>query len=138
MSEGAREQVGHRMRAAKEKHERYPELVDKGSAQLVVLACEVGGRWDSKALSFVDTLVSVHARRAPPVLQATAVRAWQRRWWCLLSVAVQDALAATLVEDGASALGGAAGFQEPFLEQVLSPELPAEEWEPSLLGAAPN
>ena len=47
MSEGGREQVGHRMRAVKERHERHPELVDKGSAQLVVLACEVGGRWDS-------------------------------------------------------------------------------------------
>ena len=38
--------------------------------------------------------------RAPPAVRAAATAAWARRWWSMLSVAVQQAVAST-------ALGGA-------------------------------
>ena len=88
----------------------------------MTLACEIGGRWDAGALAFMDKLVTVRARRAPSLLQAAAARGWQRRWWSLLSVAVQDALAATLIEDcTATPLDCAMGFCQPLLDQVLDP-----------------
>jgi hypothetical protein len=75
----------------------------------------------------MDQLVAVRARRAPPLLHAAAVRAWQRRWWCLLAVAVQDAVAATLVQDKPTELSAPAGFPEPWLTDVLDPMLTAGE-----------
>jgi len=112
--------------AARRKRSRYPELLGRGPAKLVVLGVEVGGRWCEESLSFMDALVMARAKRAPPVLRTAAVHAWRRRWWCLLSIAVQDAVAATLVQDKVTALNTALGFDEPFLADVLDPTLAGE------------
>ena len=37
---------------------------------------------------------------APRALQHKARRHWENRWWTMLSVAVQDAVAASLLNDG--------------------------------------
>ena len=57
----------------------------------------MGGRWHREALRFVHNLVTFRARRAPLRLRASAAEAWARRWWGLLSVAGQDAVAASLL-----------------------------------------
>ena len=71
----------------------------KKKINLVVLGSEVGGRWNEQARTFVRDLVRLKANRAPPALRAAAFAAWARRWWGMLSVAVQQAVAST-------ALGG--------------------------------
>ena len=76
---------------------RYPELLLPGPHELLVLACEIGGRWGSECHAFVRTLAALRAERAPPAVRATASAAWQRRWWGQLSCAVQRAVASTLV-----------------------------------------
>ena len=85
-------------RAEAAKRSTYPELVDSGELRLTTLACEVGGRWSQACVDLVRLLASARARDAPPRLQASARLAWESRWWSMLSVCLQDALAATMVE----------------------------------------
>eukprot|EP00973_Karenia_brevis_P071622 9952671-Karenia_brevis.AAC.1 len=62
-------------------------------------------------------LVKVRARRAPPRLRRSAAVSWMRRWWSLLSIAVQDSLAATIAEQHISVLSTPSGFAEPELAE---------------------
>ena len=70
-------------------------------------------------------------RAGPPrgVLRASTALAWDRRWWALLSVAAQDAVAATLVEGATAPWPSPAGFDEPHLADVLG-------WQPPPVGAS--
>ena len=86
--------------AERRKHAAYPELTRGGPQTLVVLGSEVGGRWNAQARGFVRDLVRLKAYRAPLPVRAAATAAWARRWWSMLAVAVQQAVAST-------ALGGA-------------------------------
>ena len=106
-------------RAERKKRRRYPELLNSPFGRLVVLACEVGGRWSDTSLRFVAGLAKHKARAAPALLRSSARAAWLSRWWGLLSVAAQSALASTLTGDGVLALGGPAGFDEVPLGDVL-------------------
>lgn len=97
---GAAEADGVALRLAeRRKRRRYPELAAGGPQQLLVLACEVGGRWNTESLTFVRRLVRLRARRAPPAVRTAAAAGWRRRWWGLLGVAVQRALGPTLLGD---------------------------------------
>ncbi|CAE7592472.1 unnamed protein product [Symbiodinium sp. CCMP2592] len=66
----------------------------------------------------VTQLVRLRAQRAPATMRSAARQGWLRRWWGLLSVALQSTLAATLL--GAPYIAGALpGAQHPPLEDVL-------------------
>ena len=56
---------------------------------------------------------------APQLLRASAQAAWGARWWGLLSVAVQDSLAACIARDGHLALGGFEADVDVPLADVL-------------------
>ena len=105
--------------AEQRKRRRYHELTTGHSGRLMVLSCEVGGRWGRDSLQLVRLLAKQKARAAPALLRRSAELAWTNRWWGLLSVAAQDALMATLTGEGFLALGGAAGEDEPDLAEVL-------------------
>ena len=79
--------------AENRKHATYPELRRGGAQHLCALAAEVGGRWNADAHELVRQIVRVRALRAPPALRASASSAWARRWWGMLSIAVQHAVA---------------------------------------------
>ena len=51
-----------------------------GPQRLVVLACQVGGRFGSEAFDLVRRLVRVRSLRAPAALRRSAAVAWQHRW----------------------------------------------------------
>ena len=108
------------------KRRRYPELAGNAMGKLVVLGCEVGGRWNETACRLVGSLAKQKARNAPALLRQSARAAWHHRWWGLLSVACQTALASTLCGQ-ALALGGPRGQDDPFLGDVLdgAPGLPS-------------
>ena len=106
-------------RARRRKARVYPELGRHGT-QLVVLGCKVGGRWDDQAVAFVRRLARLRSRQAPPLLRAAARAAYSRRWWGLLSVAVQDAVAATLLGAPLGPYGGCAAGVSPALPDVLT------------------
>jgi len=107
-------------RARRRKERTYPEVGHNGT-RLVVLGCEVGGRWNDEALDFVRRLVRHRAAQAPPLLRQCVASAYTRRWWTLLGVAVQDALAATILGLPAGPLaGGTAAAAPPFDADVLA------------------
>ena len=110
--------------AESRKRATYPELQRGGGHRLLVLAVEVGGRWNADSQALVRQLVRVRALRAPPALRAAASTAWTRRWWGMLSTAVQHAVGGTalgapwLVSKGAAACA-------PGLDHVLALAEPA-------------
>ena len=106
-------------RARRRKEARYPELGRHGT-RLVVLASEVGGRFSKEAQAFVRRLARLRCQQAPPMLRSVAQAAFARRWWALLSVAIQDALAATLLGLPAGPLDGVAGAPLPSMADVLT------------------
>ena len=116
---GAAAQDGAVLRTAyRRKHATYPELATGGAQTLCVLGCEVGGRWNADAVKLVQRLVALRAHRAPPAVRASAKAAWARRWWSVLSVAVQQAVAHTAL-GRARAMPGPAHTDAPALDEVL-------------------
>ena len=100
---------------------------------MVVLAGDVGGRWSESCGWFVRALAAFRARAAPQTLRRSAEHTWQARWWAILSVATQDALASNLVDNAPRYLHGRPPHV-PILrdllldaEPVLSPLEAAEE-----------
>lgn len=93
-------------RAQRSKHQIYPELVDSLVVKLLVFAAEVGGRLNRESRGLLKTLATFRAWSEPRVLQNQAARIWEQRWLILLGVAVQDALAATLVDEGSRFFNG--------------------------------
>ena len=104
--------------AYRRKQATYPELATGGAQELCVLGCEVGGRWNADAVKLVQRLVALRAHPAPPAVRAPAKAAWARRWWSLLSVAVQQAVGHTAL-GRARALPGPAHADAPALDEVL-------------------
>ena len=80
-------------------------------------ASEFGGRLNSAGCQLLKTAAAHRAEREPQALRSQAARNWESRWLCLLSVATQDAIAATLVCDGSRFLGGH-GSTEPLSVDV--------------------
>ena len=77
----------------------YPELsIANGRARLVVLGCEVGGRWSDECQSFLRQLSKARVRHEPPGIRASARRAWLRRWSSILACCASRSLALSLFE----------------------------------------
>ena len=91
---------GAALRLARRRKERaYPELSgERGRARLVVLACEVGGRWSSETQSFLGELTKAKTRHVPHNLRTSAKLAWMWRWCTILACASARALAQSLLE----------------------------------------
>ena len=87
--------------------------------KLTTLACEVGGRWSNNCANILANLAAARARAAPRHLQLAARLAFESRWWALLSCAQQDALAATLVDDGVLLLDGHDGAIPEAADVIL-------------------
>ena len=93
-------------RAIRHKYETYPELVDSPVLKLFVVASEIGGRMNRESRNLLKSMAAFRAQSEPRVLQYQAARMWEQRWLVLLGVAVQDAVAATLVDEGSRFLSG--------------------------------
>lgn len=104
--------------ARRRKCHRYPELANSERGVLVVLGCEVGGRWADEAWSLLQQLAFSKCHSAPALLRRSARLAWLRRWSCMVAVAAQSAFASKLVMPCALAASAPDGF-EPELAQVF-------------------
>ena len=81
------------------KEHTYPELAQAhGRARLVVVACEVGGRWSDEALSFLNSLANAKVRNEPEDFKQVVKASWLRRWKALLACAAARAFALSLLE----------------------------------------
>ena len=97
--------------ARRRKCRRYPEIARGDRARLVVLGCEVGGRWSEEAWELLSSAAAIKSRTAPRLLQKAASMAWQRRWASHIAVAAQAAVAAALASP--PALSTAAPMESP-------------------------
>ena len=79
--------------ARQRKQRAYPELLQRGAQRLLVLATELGGRWSGECRELMRILVDHRASRVAPAVRPAARNGWLRRWWGILSVAVQHATA---------------------------------------------
>ena len=103
----------------------YPELVSSTQCKFLVLAGEVGGRWSATTCRLLRDLAAAKSQNAAPRLRKSAAFAWETRWWSMISVATQNALAATLVDDAPHMLHAWEGTAPP-LGILLHGEAPAE------------
>ena len=87
----------------------YPELVGNELLRLVTAASETGGRLNADGLELLDAAAELRVRNEPEVLRRSARRAWRNLWLTMLSLSVQDAVTATLVNDGVELLDAASG-----------------------------
>ena len=82
-------------RAESTKARTYPELVNSSLLRLWTVAHGIGGRLNGQGAQLLTEAAHTWAMSEPSVLRRTAARNWRTRWTTLLSVAVQDSLAAT-------------------------------------------
>ena len=81
-------------RALEDKETTYPELARQSQyGELTVLACETGGRWHHRALTMVSKLIEAKTQTIAPLLRQVAAQAYHRRWWGILSTALQRTFA---------------------------------------------
>jgi hypothetical protein len=80
------------------KRRRYPELTAARRCRLVVVAVEVGGRGGPDARQLIRALARERSTEAPPWVRAAACAGWTARWDAVVAVAVQRALATSLLE----------------------------------------
>ena len=84
--------------ARRRKERRYPELSSQfGRARLLVLACEVGGRWSDETRDFLRHLAKAKARGQPFPVQRRAEAEWLLRWRVLTACSAK-AFALSLLE----------------------------------------
>ena len=85
--------------ACAQKERTYPEVAQAhGRARLVVVACEVGGRWSGEALTFLHLLADAKVRDEPEDFREAIKSAWMRRRKTLLACAAARAFALSLLE----------------------------------------
>ena len=102
--------------ARRRKETTYPELSGEGRARLVVLAAEVGGRWNSETAQFLTALARARAQEVPLVLQGRAEAAWVRRWSAILACTAARAFSLSLLD---SPPVGGSGDVVPSVHEVL-------------------
>ena len=84
-------------RAEGQKSSKYKEAVDSGLCELLTLGCEVGGRWSDASLDLIEKLARHKVHSVPKPLKRSAELAWIDRRCAMVGIAVQDALAASLL-----------------------------------------
>ena len=106
--------------AEKRKTNAYREAAQAaGKVMLETFACEIGGRWSENCIKWVAHLAKYKASSELPHLQRASEFAWHSRWWSILSVAAQRALALSLIEVDGDAIKPLADF-EPRVGEILA------------------
>ncbi len=107
--------------AVSTKRRKYADVHRSHHACLLVLGCETYGRWCEDSVRIIRDLASLKARQAPPLLRGCARHAWSNRWWALVGVAVQRAIAEALLRHGGCDLQpNAPTHAPPPLAEVLT------------------
>jgi len=102
-------QVPALRQAATSKRRTYRELVDSPALRLVVVAAETGRRLNPEANELLAAAAAHQAQSEAAPLRGAVRQASRARWSMLHSAALQDALAATLTNDGTCLLTGVDG-----------------------------
>jgi len=112
-------------RAIRDKEAAYPELAAQNPhGDLLVLACETGGRWHSSARLTVARLARARTLTGPPLLRQSAALAYARRWWSHLAVALQHTVATFLLDEPGLAAAPGAGPEPPLGDVLMEAVVP--------------
>ena len=95
------------------KRRTYADVHASPQACLLVLGCEVYGRWSDDAVKIVREMAALKAQQAPRRLRNCARHAWSNRWWALIGVGVQRAIAEALLRHAGFDLQDNAPLQPP-------------------------
>ena len=107
--------------AIRKKRNTYRDVVQSGNARFIVLGSEVFGRWCPEAATLVRDLANLKAREAPLMLRGAARLAWSRRWWGLITVGTQRAVAeALLARAGPDLVPSSPAQHTPTLADLVS------------------
>ncbi len=89
--------------ARADKRRQYADVATSPRCSFQVLASEIGGRFAPECDWLVRELCRDRVARVPLVIRRSLRLAWHRRWWGILSIAVQGAVAFSV---GCTALPG--------------------------------
>ena len=104
----------------KNREEDYPDVEASPHACLLSLGVETYGRWNPHSQQLLTQLARKKARGVADELRRTTERAYMARWWSLLAVALQRAVAeAVLRESGADLFTAEEQLFRPALADVL-------------------
>ena len=84
-------------RAETENNNTYAEVVNSGLGSLQSLGAEVYGRWSAQAIRLVPKLAAARTRTLHPRIKRGAALGLLHRWWGILGVALQRAVARALL-----------------------------------------
>ena len=77
----------------------YEPVVDSGLGALYCLGCEVYGRWGKPCVDLVQAMVREKTRMLHPRIRRGTALGLQHRWWGILSISLQKAVAHAMLED---------------------------------------
>ena len=108
--------------AVNRKRHHYRDVVATQGATFLVLGCEVYGRWSQNALQIVKKLAVLKAAEAPETLRKSAQHGWASRWWAIVSVGTQRAIAEALLRHGGVDLQASPATQPapPLAEMLMA------------------
>ena len=68
-------------------------MTESGLGELLCLGCEVFGRWGPQCVTIIPALAREKSRGLHPRIRRGVAMSLQHRWWGLLGVALQKAVA---------------------------------------------
>jgi len=77
----------------------YSPVIESGLGALYCLGCEVYGRWGQPCIDLMQALVRERSRLLHPRVRRGVALGLQHRWWGILSVSLQKAVARAIVRD---------------------------------------
>ena len=75
----------------------YQPVVDSGLGALYCLGCEVYGRWGQPCITLMSALIRERTRMLNPRVRRGTALGLQHRWWGILSVTLQKAVATAIL-----------------------------------------
>ena len=79
--------------AEEDNNDTYREVISSGLGSLQCLGCEVFGRWGAQCVQLVPALARERCRGLHPRIRRGFALGLQHRWWGLLGIALQRAVA---------------------------------------------
>ena len=79
----------------------YHEVISSGLGTLLCLGCEVYGRWSQQCVDLVPALARERSRGLHPRIRRGVALSLQNRWWGILGVALQNAVAHCIMNSSA-------------------------------------
>ena len=85
--------------AESKSNDDYHEVVDRGLGSLLCLGAEIYGRWGNQCIRRVPELARERSRGLHGRIRNGTILSLQHRWWGLLGIALQTAVAHAVLRE---------------------------------------